>query len=295
MWRKNSPELMAAFNGSLPGFVWQPPSHATLQGIPVFGYHCVEAEVFRADLEFLVRNDYRTLHPEELVARMRGEVAIGEREVMVTFDDGPRNFAAVALPLIEEFGLKAVAFIAPGLLAEHYGEYQDSPYRPMTWGEVRRAHSSGLVSIQSHTFESRYVPQWPKPAALAGVDPRIEAYLRSREPLPLEDDVRRARQMIESQCQGACVRHLCFPMYHSTAQAIEILIRNGYLGLYCGLLPGRPTAMLGQSPLQIPRLLGEFLRRLPGEGRMSLAGVFRLRGRSVRLGRAMRRHWRGSP
>ena len=41
----------------------------------------------------------------------------------------------------------------------------------MTWDELRELHASGLVDVESHTYESRYVPEWPVPIPLDGVAP----------------------------------------------------------------------------------------------------------------------------
>ena len=275
-WRKNSPELLGFINGSLPAFVRRPGLGGELEGIPIYSYHVVDAELFEQDLRFLRRNQYVSLTLDELMDRIAGRAATGGREVVLTFDDGPRNFFDVAFPLLREYGFRSTAFVAPGLHAEHYGEFQDLTYRPMTWQELRSLHDSGLVSLQSHTLQSQYVPQWPAPAPLAGVDPRIEARLRA-PPLSLKDDFMQARSLIEEQCPGAVVRHLCYPMYDSTPEAVRVAAEAGYVAGYGGLLPGRPVVRRGSEPGVLPRLSGEFLRRMPGEGRISLGQLLRNR------------------
>ena len=293
IWRKNSPELMGIFSGGMPGFTWRVRTAPLPRGaIPVFGYHCVETDVFEADLQFIVRNGYTTLHPDGLVARMNGEVESGEREIVLTFDDGPRNFFDVALPLLEKYGVNATAFVAPGLMADDYGSAQASLYRPMTWSEVRACQASGRVSIQSHTWASRYVPAWPRDVPLAGVDPVIEARLREHlQILPLAEDLAHSQKSIAANCPGAVVRHLCFPQYHGSDEAVEVAQRLGFTGLFWGLLRAQPWAAAGGNAAHIPRLLGEFVRRLPGAGRIGLGDVLALRRRSMLLGRRMRRAW----
>ena len=159
IWRKNAPEVIGWWDGSLPEFVTARRPLEPLDGVPVFGYHLVEHDKFEADLAFLRSNGYATLDTTELVDFLNGRTRIAPRSVMLTFDDGPRNFYDVAFPLLQKYGAKAVAFIAPGLHAE--AEIPDVEARPMTWGEIRTIAASGLVEFQSHTFESRYVPNWP--------------------------------------------------------------------------------------------------------------------------------------
>jgi hypothetical protein len=286
-WRKNAPEIAAFFNGGLPAFVRQRSPQAGLAGVPVFCFHVVDAPSFQADCEFLHRNRYRTLTVDEVIEVAGGRRACSGREVALTFDDGPRNFHDVAFPLLRKYGLRATIFIAPGLHADHYGAMQSSPLRPMSWDEIRAVHASGLVSVQSHTLQSQSLAYWPTAIPLAGVDPRIEASLR-RPPLQLADDLRAARELIEKQVPGARVRHLCFPAYLCSAEAGKALQPTGHVAGWGGLLPGHPMVRNGDGCAHLPRLPGILLRRLPGDGRLTLAAVARLKLAEAREGRRRR-------
>jgi len=194
----------------------------------------------------------------------------------------------VAFPLLQKYGAKAVAFIAPGLHAE--AEVPDVTARPMTWGEMRTIAASGLVEFQSHTFESRYIPNWPMPAALAGCDPAIEN-ARRREPRPLDADLLDSREAIVAHLHGVRVQHLAFPMYIGSDDAIRTAESLGFKACYWGLVKGRPLNRAGHSPLMISRVSDEFLRRLPGEGRVSFAGLIRERLHRIGLAREWRRRY----
>jgi hypothetical protein len=153
-WRKNAPELAALWNGALPAFVTARNPRGRLSGVPVFSYHTVAAESFEADLTFLQRNGYRSLSSAEFLEFLAGNNAVPERSVLLTFDDGPENFHSVTYPLLLRFGVRAIAFVAPGLHAER--EEIAVKFRPMSWQEIKEIHASGLVDFQSHTLESRY-------------------------------------------------------------------------------------------------------------------------------------------
>lgn len=292
-WRKNSPELLGFVNGALPDFVTARGRGGELDGIPVYSYHVVEAATFEEDLRFLRRNGYQALGLDALLARIAGAVAMTGREVALTFDDGPRNFHDVAFPLLQRYGFCATAFVAPGLHAEHYGEFEALAQRPMTWTELRRVQDSGLVSVQSHTLQSQYVPRWPEAVPLAGVDSRIERSLR-RPPLPMREDFLEARRLIESQCPGALARHLCYPMYHATAEALEAAAQAGYLAGYGGLIPGNPVVRSGAQAGLLPRLSWEFLRRMPGDGRITLTDLLRNRLHDAARARARQKQLAGA-
>jgi peptidoglycan/xylan/chitin deacetylase (PgdA/CDA1 family) len=285
-WRKNSAELMGLMNGAIPEFVMASRPPDRLAGVPVFCYHLVESEWFEEDLEFLKRNGYHTLTSSQLTDSLTGVRDVPERSVLLTFDDGPGNFNSVAFPLLQKYRSRAVAFIAPGL---HGNASADSDFseRPMTWEEMAVIHASGLVEFQSHTLESRFVPKWPQPAALSGCDPLLESR-RRRAPLGFTEDLSASKRMIESRLPGAKVDQLCFPQYLGTAEAIDAAKSLGFRGCHWGLTAGRPLNTRGDSPFHVSRVTDEYLRRLPGSGRISLRELMHQRIHRIQTARAWR-------
>jgi peptidoglycan/xylan/chitin deacetylase (PgdA/CDA1 family) len=287
-WRKNAPELTGLLNGALPAFVLQRRPATKLSGVPVFCYHLTEPQSLEADLTFLAQNGYRTIGTAELMEYLAGERKLPDPSVVLSFDDGPRNFHDVAFPLLERYRARAVAFIAPGL----HGEADaDVPDRTMTWHEIAAIHASGLVEFQSHTLESRFVPGWPAPAALSGCDPALEARRRRSTALPLAEDLAASQRAIESRLPGARVDQLCFPQYLGTPESIEVARSLGFRGCYWGLVAGRPLNGPGDSPFHIGRLSDEYLRRLPGTGRVGLTDLLKQRTHRSRTAAAWRRRY----
>lgn len=290
IWRKNAPELIAYYNGGLPDFITARRPRAGLAGVPIFCYHVVETPRLRADLQYLARNGYRTLSAAGFVDVLEGKVPHDGRSVLLTFDDGPRNFYDVAFPLLREFQAHALAFIAPGLHAEAAAGDAQQQQRPMNWTELREIHASGLVSFQSHTLESRFLPRWPMIAPLAGVLPSIEAQRRGA-PLDLESDLRRARAMLEEKLPGHVADQLSFPMYIGTEDAVRIAKSCGIRACYWGHIPGRALNRPGDSTFHVSRVSDEFLQRLPGDGRAGWRDMVRERLHRSRVARDWRRQY----
>jgi peptidoglycan/xylan/chitin deacetylase (PgdA/CDA1 family) len=285
-WRKNAPELAALFNGALPGFVTAPAPRDALDGVPVFSYHSVTAENFEADLSFLCDNNYQTLSSVEFLNILDGAAAMPERSVLLSFDDGPANFYAVSFPLLKKYNANAVAFVAPGLHSE--SGHHAVAARPMSWPEIAEIHASGLVEFQSHTFESRHVPAWPRPVPLVDCEPALEDARRRAVALSFADDLALSRQLLEERLPGLTVNQLAFPQYLGTDAAIIAAMSLGFRGCYWGLTPGRALNKPGDSPFRVSRVNDEFLRRLPGSGRISMRGLVAERVRRVKAAR----NWR---
>ncbi len=242
--------------------------------MPAFCYHTVDAESFAADLGFLQQNRYVTIGADTMLDHLSGRRAAPKRAVVLTIDDGANNLYSVSYPLIRRFGMKAVAFIAPRF---HGGSEDSDGLRPCSWPEIRQMHESGHIDFQSHTYEHRYVPRWPEPAEWVGCPPERHARLLTPG-LSLLDDFQRARDVLREEL-GKTIRHLAFPQYNGTLEAIRIGQRAGYEGFWWGMLARRPQNEPGQPSTHIARISGEFLRRLPGTGRVSLMSVLRDRYR----------------
>lgn len=65
---------------------------------------------FRSQVELIARH-YHPIGLAELVAAQKGEATLPERAVLLTFDDGYRDFAEQAWPILRAAGVPAVLFV----------------------------------------------------------------------------------------------------------------------------------------------------------------------------------------
>lgn len=284
-WRKNWPEVGAASTGGLPEFVLARRPAELGAGVPVFCYHVVEADQFERDLEFLQRNGYVTIGADALLAHMTGESPAPDRSVVLTFDDGAVNLYRVAYPLLRAYGFRAVAFVAPRYheVASEGERATSQGDRPCTWSELEEMQAAGVVEVQCHTYEHRYVPRWPEPCELQGCGALGVPSRAVGEPLPLAVDLALARAILERRL-GQEVRHIAWPQFDGTAEAVEVARTEGYVACWWGVLPRRDLNRPGDDPSRIVRINGDLLRRLPGAGRVRLREVLlrRVRRRIAR-------------
>ena len=274
-YEKNWPEVHARFTGQATRFIYSDKPKLADDVIPVFCYHELDKTSFESDLEFLARNDYRTIDAQDLADHLSGEKIAPPRSVVLTVDDGARSLFDVGLPLLQNYSMKVVAFIAPRL----HREDQDVPSGPgqrlCTWRELLEMHESGCVDIQSHSYEHRYVPRWPEPIIVLGEDPSVVDRLRG--PIQsIAEDFAAAKMTIEDRLSKT-IRHLAFVKYVGSNEAIEIGKKCGYQSFFWGYLPRHDGNRPGQGTDRITRVDGWYLRRLPGTGRRPLGEIFRER------------------
>src|SRR3954454_9647384 len=114
--------------------------------LPVFHFHDVTREWLEPRLQFLVDNAYRTAVCDDVARIVVGGRAPEPRTVALTFDDAWASVQSVALPLLKQYGLRAILFAIPARIADARGA---SPF--VTWTELREIHESGVFDVQSHT------------------------------------------------------------------------------------------------------------------------------------------------
>lgn len=89
----------------------------------------------------------------------------------------------------------------------------------------------------------------------------------------VRDDLARSRTLIDEALGNGTCRHLCYPYTEGTEAASTLSREAGFVTNFWGIVPGRRGNRPGDDPFTIPRLKGDYVFRLPGEGRQSLAAI----------------------
>lgn len=132
--------------------------------VPVITYHSIDEsgsvistspEVFRRQMEFLSGAGYRTITLSELVSSLRdAEAVVPANTVVLTFDDGFRNFYSEAFPVLSDHGFNATVFVVTDFCGRHNdwaGNPADFPRSELlSWREIKELAGCG-VDFGSHT------------------------------------------------------------------------------------------------------------------------------------------------
>ena len=184
---------------------------------------------FQADLELLRRDHFNVIPASLLADFLEHKAQVPPNAVLLTFDDGYQGVYTYGFPLLERYRVPATCFIITGFVQ---GPHQ-KPWT-MSWAELERMYASGLVSLQSHTYDShgavRSGPATTGPALTDSVwDPATRSYetpahYRQR----IGQDLARARRELEQHLPGARVDMFAYPFGAYDPTVIRILRRDGY-------------------------------------------------------------------
>lgn len=103
---------------------------------------------FAAQMQWLVTNGYHTIFPSELNAALTQGAPLPTKPIVLTFDDGYRDFYDQAWPVLKQYGLKASSAVITTFVDK--GDRGDLMY--MNWNMVRELDQTGMVEIASHTL-----------------------------------------------------------------------------------------------------------------------------------------------
>ena len=106
---------------------------------------------FREQMGFLAAEGYRVCDVPEVATRLAaGELP--QRTVGLSFDDGYRDVAENALPVLAEYGYRATVFVATGVTdgTASFPWYRAQP--PLLgWDEIAELDRGGTLGFEAHT------------------------------------------------------------------------------------------------------------------------------------------------
>ena len=198
--------------------------------VPILMYHhlsedvtnseMVSPEQFEAQIRALSEAGYTGVSFDELQAYVLRGAPLPEKPVVITFDDGYESNYTLAYPILQKYGMKATIFaIGVSFGKDHYKDtdYAITPH--FGAAEAAEMAASGLISIQSHTYDMH---QWPPYESGSAVRENIlplpgeseEVYVQA-----LTEDFTRSRALLEDAA-GQPVDVLAYPagQYSTLAQ-----------------------------------------------------------------------------
>ena len=104
-------------------------------------------EVFARQMQQIDELGYTVLSLDAAIKMMDSQ-SVASKQVVITFDDGLRDFYTHAVPVLQRYGYPATMFVVSKFVSG-YGDHGNGR-ASMTWAEVRESDALGM-QIGSHT------------------------------------------------------------------------------------------------------------------------------------------------
>ena len=219
-------------------------SASVTRSIPVLMYHRIAADVpanqrryairpdvFRRQMTYLAEAGFHTVSLEDWRIAIERRRPVPARSVLLTFDDGYRDFAEQAWPVCRELGLVPNVFLVAGAIggSNTWDSRLFDPVSLLDWTEIRRLQRQG-VHFGSHSVGHRS--------------------LQRLSPIDATFELLESKRLLE-QGLDSTVTTIAYP-FGEADPAIERLA--GGVGYLLGLtIRAKPSSLL-DNPLSIPRL-----------------------------------------
>ncbi len=198
------------------------PDETVSRDVPVLMWHnlaeessgdmTISVDTFRAQIEALHEAGFRTVSLQQLYDYVHFGTELPGKPIVLTFDDGYFSNYEYAFPILQEYDMQATIF-AIGVSAgkDTYKDTDHAMTPHFGADEAREMVDSGLISVQSHTFDMH---QWPPfedgnaqvRETLLPFDGEADADYEAA----VEADFAESRELLES-ITGQPVNALAFP------------------------------------------------------------------------------------
>ena len=127
----------------------------------------IAPEIFAAQMQAIAEADIPVISLDDMLAARNGQRELAPYSIIITFDDGFRDFLQNAQPVLAHHGFGAMVYLPSGQVGrdESWVGAHEPPRQLMSWHEIRRLSTDG-VAFGSHTVTH---PDLTEPYGLAGM------------------------------------------------------------------------------------------------------------------------------
>ncbi|MGH8023446.1 MAG: polysaccharide deacetylase family protein, partial [Limisphaerales bacterium] len=157
----------------LPVLMWHSISDDPEPGVRPYYRICTNSARFREQMQWLKDNGYCGVTLSAGLAALKTQSenlqrpALQPRPVVLTFDDGFRNFHTAAWPILREFGFSATMYLPTRFIASAAaspsGVHRFNSRECLSWAEIKELHPAG-IEFGSHTVSHPKLTElsWPE-------------------------------------------------------------------------------------------------------------------------------------
>jgi peptidoglycan/xylan/chitin deacetylase (PgdA/CDA1 family) len=183
------------------------------------------AELFAAQIAAI---SARAMSLDTALEVIGGAADPSDRDLVVTFDDGTRDFVDDALPVLVAHRVPAMLYVATAFVDE--GREFPHGGRAVSWQALRDAVSTGLVTIGSHTHS--------------------HALLDRCDVMTARDELDRSIELISDHV-GVVPTHFAYPKALTGPRRTEQLVRDRFRS--AAIAGTRPNPYGSTDPMRITR------------------------------------------
>jgi peptidoglycan/xylan/chitin deacetylase (PgdA/CDA1 family) len=204
--------------------------HSIQQNRSKLGKYTITPESLEQDLKWLKDNGYESVTTEQLIQYTEQDIALPEKPILLTFDDGHYDNVHYADPLLKQYGFSAIVFVVGEFIDKSEQEGKQNPnYSYCSRETLRKLSDEGVWEIGSHSYNLHH-----KRKGREGVK-RRQGECDETYYTVLREDFSLIGDLIEG-VTGSKPRAFAYPLGAISKEAEEILREMGVkITLSCSL------------------------------------------------------------
>ena len=196
--------------------------HSVLKDSNYQGEYVISPDDLEKDLIYLKNNGYTTITVSDLIAYVYDDIALPEKPIMLTFDDGYYNNYLYAYPLMQKYEMKMVLSIVAKLTDDYSKSGETNPYyAQVSWNNINEMIASGYVEIQNHSYDLHH-----QSGIGVGVK-KSSSESKTQYKKRILDDMIKSQDMIE-QNTGVRPTAFTYPFGFTNDMSTEIVKEAGF-------------------------------------------------------------------
>lgn len=217
-----------------------------VKGIPILMYHNIssdpstgsighrmEPETFERQMRYLKEHGYHTVDLGAILDFYQKGIALPEKPIVITIDDGYQGTYHYAFPALQKYGFTATVFVVSNVV----GGLNDfdiraglkPPTRMLTWEQIREMDAAG-ITIGCHTLD--------------------HAHLGKVSPSEARRQIVGCKKALE-ETLGKEVQFFCYPYGEYNSYVLQVLRECGFRAA----VTVNPLLVTGiKDPLQLNRI-----------------------------------------
>ncbi len=191
----------------------------------------IQPWLLEQQIKTLKQNGFTFLTPSDIPDILTGKTKLPARPIILSFDDGYRDFYTDAFPILKKYQARAINYVVPGFL--------DLPNN-LTHQQLAELNTSSLIEIGAHTVS--------------------HAYLKGLNKKRVEFEVRQSKIALEHELKKEIVS-FAYPYGAFDLQAVQVVKEAGFKTAVT-TLPGveiHPDNLLLITRIRAGNLTGEGL------------------------------------
>lgn len=205
--------------------------------VPVLMYHdlavqksenslVISAEQFENQIKALSEEGYTGISITQLIDYVEKGAELPDKPVLITFDDGYTSNYELAYPILKKYNMKATIFVIGVSVGKDKYKSTDNNITPhFSYEQAREMIESGLIDIQSHTFDMHQWSAFEEGKARSNIMPFEKEKEADYISLLINDISRSKKEILEGTGNG--VTALAYPLGKHNTLTEVVLGRMG--------------------------------------------------------------------